>query len=73
MHATAVAVRAVNARLAPGRVGYIGGGNDRVGHWLAAMGADVHDISDEELANPEFLPVATASSSEFSRCASARV
>lgn len=32
------------------RVGYIGGGNDRVGHWLQAIGLDVTDLSDADLS-----------------------
>ncbi|MEO1552021.1 MAG: PIG-L family deacetylase, partial [Pseudomonadota bacterium] len=31
------------------KVGYIGAGNDRVGHWLAEMGADVTPLSDTDL------------------------
>jgi hypothetical protein len=31
------------------RVGYIGGGNDRVDHWLARVGMDVTAVSDEAL------------------------
>lgn len=32
------------------KIGYIGAGNDRVNHWLAAMGGDVTDITDDVLA-----------------------
>lgn len=32
-------------------VGYVGGGNDRVDHWLAAMGADVTALDDSALEN----------------------
>ncbi len=31
------------------RVGYIGGGNDRVGYWLDTLGADSSDVTDAEL------------------------
>ncbi|MEL6643778.1 MAG: PIG-L family deacetylase [Pseudomonadota bacterium] len=37
------------------KVGYIGAGNDRVGTWLSAMGADVTDISDHELTSDKAL------------------
>ena len=37
------------------RVGYIGAGNDRVDHWLAALGADVTALSDEDLASDAVL------------------
>ncbi len=33
------------------RVGYIGGGNDRVGHWLAAIGADVTELAVSDLSS----------------------
>lgn len=42
-------VRVLDAALPGARVGYIGSGNDRVGHWLRAMGADVTDLSDADL------------------------
>ncbi|MGV8855096.1 MAG: PIG-L family deacetylase [Devosia sp.] len=32
------------------RVGYVGGGSDRVGYWLSAMGLDVTDLDDAALA-----------------------
>lgn len=34
------------------RIGYIGGGSDRVGHWLERMGADVTMLDTEALAGP---------------------
>jgi len=45
-----VTVGVLDIALPRGRVGYIGGGNDRVGDWLAAMGANVtllepHDMT----------------------------
>jgi hypothetical protein len=46
-----VRVLAVAATLAPGRIGYVGAGNDRVGHWLAALGADVAEPDDATLAD----------------------
>ena len=41
--------RVADVALARGRVGYVGGGNDRVDHWLAAMGADVTALGDAAL------------------------
>ena len=46
-----ITVRVVEAALPAVRVGYIGGGNDRVGHWLGRMGVDVTDVTDAELAS----------------------
>ncbi len=46
-----VRVRVLEAEVPDVRVGYIGAGNDRVGHWLAAMGAEVSDLTDEDLAS----------------------
>lgn len=43
-------LRAVAASLAPARIAYVGGGNDRVSHWLRALGAEVDDLSDAALA-----------------------
>jgi LmbE family N-acetylglucosaminyl deacetylase len=43
-------VRVVEAVLPPVRVGYIGGGNDRVGHWLDRLGLAVTDLSDDALS-----------------------
>ncbi len=37
-------VCAVDAKLPDVRIGYIGGGNDRVNYWLRALGLDVHDM-----------------------------
>ena len=45
----ALTVRVVRADLPIGRVGYIGGGNDRVCHWLERLGCDVADLSDTDL------------------------
>jgi len=42
-------LRVAEVALAPARVGYVGGGNDRVDHWLAAMGADVTALGDAAL------------------------
>ena len=46
-----VKVRVVSAQLPETRVGYIGGGNDRVGHWLDRLGFDVTDLSEVELTD----------------------
>lgn len=44
-------VRVVDAALPDVRVGYIGGGNDRVGGWLDRMGFAVTDLSEGALAD----------------------
>ncbi len=44
-----VRVRVVEAKLPDVKVGYIGGGNDRVAHWLDRIGADVTDLSKHQL------------------------
>ncbi len=44
-------VRVVDASLPNVLVGYIGGGNDRVGHWLDRMGTRVTDLSDAALSD----------------------
>ncbi|MFK7857312.1 MAG: PIG-L family deacetylase [Granulosicoccus sp.] len=48
-------VRATAIALPDVRIGYVGGGNDRVAVWLRAMGFDVHEISDEELVDGDAL------------------
>lgn len=37
-------VRALDVALPDARVGYVGGGNDRVGYWLHALGVDVVEL-----------------------------
>ena len=49
VRAAEVKVRVVDAGLPAVRVGYIGGGNDRVAHWLERMGVEVTDLSTTEL------------------------
>ncbi|MFN3844638.1 MAG: PIG-L family deacetylase [Paracoccaceae bacterium] len=44
-------LRVAEVALASGRVAYVGGGNDRVDHWLRAMGADVTTLSDGDLTS----------------------
>jgi LmbE family N-acetylglucosaminyl deacetylase/D-alanyl-D-alanine dipeptidase len=44
-----VQVQVVRATLPEVRVAYIGGGNDRVDHWLDRLGANVTTLSDAEL------------------------
>ena len=44
-------IRVIEARLPDVHIGYIGGGNDRVGDWLARMGAPVFDLSDAALTD----------------------
>ncbi|WP_306120083.1 MULTISPECIES: PIG-L family deacetylase [unclassified Roseitalea] len=46
-----VAVRVLDVQLPGVRVGYAGAGNDRVDHWLAAMGADVDALTDDDLGS----------------------
>ncbi|MEO1454523.1 MAG: PIG-L family deacetylase [Pseudomonadota bacterium] len=50
-----VRVRVLDVAVPDVRVGYIGGGNDRVGHWLGAVGADVRDLTDAEIASEQAL------------------
>ncbi|QCO57029.1 PIG-L family deacetylase (plasmid) [Pseudorhodobacter turbinis] len=45
----ALRLRVAEVALAPARIAYIGGGNDRVDHWLRAMGADVTTLGDAEM------------------------
>ncbi|MEM8630314.1 MAG: PIG-L family deacetylase [Pseudomonadota bacterium] len=45
----------IDVALPPSRVGYIGGGNDRVGFWLRTLGMDVLDLSPEDLDNDGIL------------------
>ncbi len=42
-------LRVAEVALAPARIAYIGGGNDRVDHWLRAMGADATALPDSAL------------------------
>lgn len=44
-----LSIRVVEAILPDVTVGYIGGGNDRVGHWLQSMGCRVTDVTDSDL------------------------
>ncbi|MCY3880028.1 MAG: PIG-L family deacetylase [Rhodobacteraceae bacterium] len=50
-----VRIGVLTANVPTVRVGYIGCGNDRVGHWLAMLGADVAEVADEELASENSL------------------
>lgn len=50
-HATKVRVRVLDVIVPNVRIGYVGAGNDQVGYWLSAMGADVTDLSDEMLGS----------------------
>ena len=49
------AVGVFDIALPDGKVGYIGGGNDRVGHWLTAMGIDATSLTDAQLSNETVL------------------
>jgi hypothetical protein len=48
-------VSVIDAALPDARIGYIGGGNDRVGHWLDRMGADVTALGDDQIASDSAL------------------
>ncbi len=50
-----VRIRVLEARLPDLRVGYVGGGNDRVNDWLSALGADVTVLSDTQLQSEDTL------------------
>lgn len=50
-----ISIRVVNAALPMGKVGYIGGGNDRVDHWLGRIGADVTPLTDVDLQSDKAL------------------
>lgn len=50
-----ITVRALAVRTPEARIGYAGGGNDRVDHWLAAMGLDVAPVEDRDLETPSRL------------------
>lgn len=50
-----VTVRAVAVETPEARIGYVGGGNDRVDRWLAAIGLDVTVIEDRDLETPSRL------------------
>jgi hypothetical protein len=54
------AVLAVHASLPEGaRVGYVGGGNDRVGVWMKRLGVDVVDLDPERLARGDLADLTT--------------
>ncbi len=44
-----LSVRVLDVELPDVRVGYVGGGNDRVGHWLKALGLEVTELADSDL------------------------
>ena len=50
-----VVVRVIDTKLPKTKIGYIGGGNDRVHHWLAQMGMDVTALSDADLQSDQAL------------------
>lgn len=50
-----IGVTVVEAALPQARIGYIGGGNDRVDFWLSRIGADVTALEDATLADPTAL------------------
>jgi LmbE family N-acetylglucosaminyl deacetylase len=50
-----VRLRVLDVTVPDVRIGYIGAGNDRVDHWLSALGADVTSIEDEDLQSDNAL------------------
>jgi LmbE family N-acetylglucosaminyl deacetylase len=51
---TALSIRAFSARLPAAQIGYVGGGSDRVGHWLGAMGLNVTELDDAMIRDGRF-------------------
>ncbi|MEQ9245607.1 MAG: PIG-L family deacetylase, partial [Nitratireductor sp.] len=54
-----LSVRVLDVDLPDVRVGYVGGGNDRVGHWLRALGLDVTELADSDLTEEGFKNIDT--------------
>ena len=50
---TAIDVLVIDATLAEGKVAYVGGGSDRVNHWLKAVGADVTDLNESDFSSTD--------------------
>lgn len=50
-----IRVRALHVAVPEVRIGYAGGGSDRTGHWLAAMGLNVTDLSDAMIGDDDAL------------------
>ncbi len=44
-----LSVRVLDVAVPDVRIGYVGGGNDRVCHWLGALGANMVEVTDEAL------------------------
>lgn len=55
VHPATVQVLVLNVNIPSVRVGYVGGGNDRVAERLAELGFQVEILGDEQLANPDTL------------------
>ncbi|PRY26163.1 GlcNAc-PI de-N-acetylase [Aliiruegeria haliotis] len=51
----ALKLRVLEVSVPETRVGYVGAGNDRVAHWLAAMGAESRELSDSDLTDEAVL------------------
>lgn len=47
----AITVGVLDVALATSKVGYIGAGNDRVGHWLGALGVDVTPLTNQQISS----------------------
>ncbi|MFK7997261.1 MAG: PIG-L family deacetylase [Granulosicoccus sp.] len=48
-------IRAIDVELPDVRIAYVGGGNDKVGSWLRAMGFSVVELSDSDLIDADTL------------------
>ncbi|WP_172297291.1 PIG-L family deacetylase [Pseudoruegeria sp. HB172150] len=55
----ALKVRVLDVSVPDARIGYIGSGNDRIGYWLAALGANVTELSPEDLDGPRLAELDT--------------
>ena len=50
-----VKVLVIDTKLSNSRIGYVGGGNDRVDYWLAQMGLNVTPLADTDLQSDQTL------------------
>jgi LmbE family N-acetylglucosaminyl deacetylase len=54
-HPADLSVRVLDVAVPDVRIGYVGAGNDRVDHWLRALGADVTALTDTDLTSDSAL------------------
>ena len=47
----ALTVRVLDVALTQAKIGYIGSGHDAVAHWLRALGADVTELTDDQITS----------------------